>query len=400
MKNGKFSLGIIGLSDRGMYFGGNDFMVAGNCYLTCVCDILPDLVKGAVEVFGDSVTGYTDVDEFLKHPDLDAVIVATNDKTHAEIAVKVLKAKKHLYLEKPMAQTIEDCDRIIDAWEGSDAVFLVGLELRYCTLMQDVKKIIDRGDIGRIIIGTVVDNVSVGGNYYFHGPKRKKEYIKSLILEKGTHSLDLANWLIGDSPKKVYASGGLDVFGGTEAENKECVGCERANSCEYYRNQTTFFVDYGVKTETTKDMCVYSKACEVSDNSLVIVDYEHGARICYMECHFTPEYSREFMFTGDKGKLTAFYNNEQDFKIMVWKRHEDKPVYYYPKKMNDSGGHGGGDYGIIKEFSNLVLKNKPCMVGIRGARDSAAIAIAAFESEESGMPVMIPKGKISDLSLI
>ena len=112
-----------------------------------------------------------------------------------------------------------------------------------------------------------------------------------------------------------------------------------------------------------------------------------------MECHFTPEYSREFLFVGDKGKLTAFYNNEQEFKIMVWKRFEKEPVYYYPKKVEGIGAHGGGDEGIIKRFSSLVLRGEPCMIGVKGARDSAAIAIAAYGSEESGMPVMIPKGK-------
>ena len=391
MKDGKFSIGVIGLGERGIYFGGNNFMQIGNCYLTCVCDIVPDHVDKAVQLFGDGVTGYTDVDEFLKHPDLDAVIVASNDKSHAEIAVKVLKAKKHLYLEKPMAQTIEDCDRIVDAWEGSGTVFMVGLELRYCSLMQDVKKIVEEGQIGDIKIATIVDNVSVGGHYYYHGPKRTKAYTKSLILEKGTHSLDLANWIIDDSPRKVYASGALDVFGGNEPEDKECVGCEKADTCHYYRNAKEFYMDYGVRSNTMKDLCVYSKACETSDNALVIVDYEHGARLSYMECHFTPEYTREFMFVGDKGKLTAFYNNEQEFKIMVWKRFEKEPVYYYPEKRVGVGGHGGGDEGIIKNFSELVLKGEPCIIGVKGARDSAAIAIAAFESEESGMPVIIPK---------
>ena len=393
MKDGKFSIGVIGLGERGIYFGGNNFMQIGNCYLTCVCDIVPDHVDKAVQLFGDGVTGYTDVDEFLKHPDLDAVIVASNDKSHAEIAVKVLKAKKHLYLEKPMAQTIEDCDRIVDAWEGSGTVFMVGLELRYCSLMQDVKKIVEEGQIGDIKIATIVDNVSVGGHYYYHGPKRTKAYTKSLILEKGTHSLDLANWIIDDSPRKVYASGALDVFGGNEPEDKECVGCEKADTCHYYRNAKEFYMDYGVRSNTMKDLCVYSKACETSDNALVIVDYEHGARLSYMECHFTPEYTREFMFVGDKGKLTAFYNNEQEFKIMVWKRFEKEPVYYYPEKRVGVGGHGGGDEGIIKNFSELVLKGEPCIIGVKGARDSAAIAIAAFESEESGMPVIIPKSK-------
>lgn len=390
MKDGKINLGIIGLGPRGVYFGGDTFKNMGYFNLVCVCDVVQESLDDALKKFGDGVTGYTDVDEFLKHPDLDAVVVATSDKTHAEVATKVLAAKKHLYLEKPMAQTIEDCDRIVNAWYGSDTVMMVGLELRYCSLMKDVKKIVERGDIGNIKIATVVDNVSVGGNYYFHSERKKKEYIKSLILEKGTHSIDLANWIMDASPVKVYCSGGLDVFGGWESDDKYCRDCDK--DCPYQRTKQDFYMDYGTRVKRVMaDKCVYSVECEVSDNSLVIVDYDNGARMSYMECHFTPEYTREFMFVGDKGKLTAFYDNEQNFKIMVWKRHEAEPVYYYPEKQ--TGGHGGGDDAIIEAFAQHVLNNEVGMYGIKGARDSAVIAIAAAESEASGMPVFIPESK-------
>lgn len=390
MKNGRYNLGIIGLGPRGVHFGSEDFQELGNFNLVCACDVFEEAVQDALAKFGDGVTGYTDVDEFLKHPGLDAVVVATSDRTHAEVATKVLAAGKHLYLEKPMAQTIEDCDRIVDAWEGSDTVFMVGLELRYCSLMKEVKKIVERGDIGSIKIATVVDNVSVGGNYYYHSARRKKEYIKSLILEKGTHSLDLANWIIDASPVKVYSSGGMDVFGGKVSDDKLCIYCD--TPCPYQRNVVDFNMDYGARVKKTRDdKCVYSVECDVPDNSLVIVDYDNGTRMSYMECHFTPEYTREFTFVGDKGKLTAFYDNEQNFKIMVWKRHEAEPVYYYPEKQ--TGGHGGGDEAIFEAFASYVMNGKTGMYGIKGARDSAAIAIAAAESEETGMPVFIPLSK-------
>lgn len=395
MKDGKFSVGVIGLNGRGKYLVSQQMMDLQNSYLTCVCDIIPERVDAALQQFGSSVTGYTNVDDFLKHPDLDAVYIAASDKAHAELAKKVLAAKKHLYLEKPMAQSIEDCDSIIDAWEGSGTVFFVGLELRYCTLFRDMKEIISRGDIGKIKIASVVDNVSVGGNYFFHNQARKKSFIKSLVLQKGTHSLDIANWMIDDSPRRVFASGAMDVFGGREPEDKTCDTCTEKDTCPYFR-KATFRLDYGGKDDIRNDYCVYSKSCDVSDNSLVIVDYENGTRLSYMECHFTPEYTREFTFIGDKGKLTGFYNNEQEFKIMVWKRFEDKPQYYYPEKVEGEGisSHGGGDYGILKSFSSCIHAGKPCMVGIKGARDSAAIAIAAAESEETGLPVWIPKSKV------
>lgn len=388
MKNGKIGIGILGLGGRGVYFGGKMPTYAPDSYIACVCDPIPEKCDAARAVLGKEVRAYTSTQEFLKDPELDAVIVTTPDKAHAECAVEVLKAKKHLYLEKPMAQTIEDCDRIIEAWKGSDTVFMVGLELRYCTLMQQTKALIDAGEIGRIITGSVIDNVSVGGQYFYHNQCRYEDFIKTLVLQKGTHSLDLANWLVGSTPKRVFSSAGLDVFGGNESEDKHCSDCEKAQTCPYFMDAGQFKMDYGQIIRKHQDLCVYAKDCDVPDNSQVLIDYANGARITYLECHFTPEYTREFMFIGDKGKIEAFYDNEQNFKIKLWKRHEKEPQYFYPPKSD--GGHGGGDPGIVRDFIGLVKRGTPCMRGVKGARDSAAIAIAAFDSDKSGLPVVIP----------
>jgi predicted dehydrogenase len=149
-------------------------------------------------------------------------------------------------------------------------------------------------------------------------------------------------------------------------------------------------MDYG-GVRLKDDLCVYAEEIDTHDNGLVLIDYDNGARVSYMECHFTPEYTREFMFAGTKGKITGFYNNEQDFKITVMKRHSKEVQTYYPERR--SGGHGGGDQSIVDTFIALVKKGEPAMPGIWGARDSAAIAIAAAESAETGRPVPIARNE-------
>ncbi len=384
----KIGIGILGLGTRGVYFGANVFGRREDCELVGLCDIKQEKIDAARAQLKQDIPGSTSVEEFLQLPGLDAVIIATPDRVHKESALAVLKAKKHIYLEKPMAQTIEDCDEIIASWEGTDTVFFIGLELRYCTLMKKMKELISAGEVGAIKIGNVIDNVSVGGNYYYHGLRRKKEYIKSLILEKGTHSLDLANWLIDSSPRRVFALSNLSVFGGKEPDTLRCKNCDKQTGCPYYIDPKGFEMDYEATIKDMDDYCVYSQECDVPDNGLVLIDYDSDCRISYMECHFTPEYSREFMFVGTKGKITGFYNNAQEFKITVLKRHSMQEDVYYPEHVE--GGHGGGDTGIANEFICKVKAGKPTMIGVKGARDSAAIAIAAAISEETGLPEAIP----------
>lgn len=384
---GKIGIGILGTGKRGVYFGGSYFGKHPDCELVGLCDINPDSLDFAREELGD-LPATTSLEQFLQLPGLDAVVICSNDHAHTEHTLASLRAGKHVYLEKPMATSIEDCDRMVEAAVAAGRVFMVGLELRYCSLMEDMKRIVSSGEIGEIKIGTVIDNVSVGGDYYYHGQRRRKEYVTSLTLEKGTHSLDLANWLIDATPVKVYSSSGLDVFGGSAPNDKRCRTCDEASACAYYvDNKKGLEMDYG-GVKLKDDLCVYAEEIDTHDNGLVLIDYDNGARISYMECHFTPEYTREFMFTGTKGKVTGFYNNEQDFKITVMKRHSKEVATHYPERR--SGGHGGGDAAIVRKFVDLVKQGKPAMPGIWGARDSAAIAIAAAQSAETGLPVWIP----------
>lgn len=387
MESKKMGVGLLGTGKRGIYFGGKYFGNHPACKLVGLCDIQEERLTAAQQQLGDIPTT-TSLEQFLQFPELEAVIICSNDHVHAEHAIAALEAGKHVYLEKPMAQTIEDCDRMIEAGIAAERVFMVGLELRYSSLMKDMKSIIESGEIGEIKIGTVIDNVSVGGHYYYHGLRRHQAYVKSLILEKGTHSLDLANWLMDASPTRVYASSGLDVFGGNAPSDKRCRDCDQAITCPYYIDYAKGKeMDYG-EVRFNDDLCVYSEACDTHDNGLVLIDYDNGARISYFECHFTPDYSREFMFVGTKGKITGFYNNQQEFKITVQKRHSQTIQTYFPQKQ--SGGHGGGDQGIVQTFIELVQSGKPYLSGIWGARDSAAIAIAAHESAQTGRPVTIP----------
>ncbi len=383
------NLGLLGCGLRGMYLAramGQDPRVR----ISALCDLDAErleIARRQSERFAPRT--YARSEDFLRDPQLDAVIVATHDAAHGRNGLDVLRARKHLFLEKPMAQTIAECDAMIAEWKKVRTVFMIGLELRYCSLCEQMKKIIEDGRIGEVVLGYAVDNVSVGGQYYFHGPRRKKDYILSLVLEKGTHTLDLMNWFIGSSPNRVYSEGGLNVFGRTAPADKRCRDCDEAAACPYFVSHTKGMkMDYGEQTLQQPDLCVYGRDADVHDNSVLTVRYANGARMTYVECHFTPDYTREFTLIGTRGRMYGFYNNQQNFRIELTWRHSPAKEVLYPERR--PGGHGGGDPGIQKEFLDRVEAGNPCAFGVRGARDSAAIAIAAAESAENGQPVTLP----------
>ncbi|MDF2722460.1 MAG: oxidoreductase [Paenibacillus sp.] len=376
----QIGVGILGMGSRGTNLGRNFFSKHPDVAIVGICDLSESRLEMARETFGN-VPASTSIDRFLQFPDLDAVIICSNDAAHAANALAALAAGKHVYLEKPMAQTAADCDAIIEAAVRSERVLMVGLELRFCSLFEDMKRIISSGEIGDIKIGTVTDNVAVGGQYYYHNARRRKAYVRSLIMEKGVHSLDITNWLLEASPVKVYSSGGLDVFGGDAPNDKRCRTCDDTAACDYYLDVSN------KKHQFKDDLCVYAEEVDVEDNSMVLIDYDNGAKISYMECHFTPDYSREFTFIGTKGKIYGFFNNEQQFKIVVTKRGQKGEQVVYPEQR--PGSHGGADTGIINRFIERVKEGGSSVTGIWGARDSVAIAEAAMESSETGQPVAL-----------
>jgi predicted dehydrogenase len=286
-----------------------------------------------------------------------------------------------------MAQTIADCDAILLAAQRSRGVLMVGYELRHCVLFQEMRGIIDRGDLGAIKLAWAVDNVSVGGNYFYHDRQRRRDYICSLLLQKGCHTIDLLNWFVGGRPKRVFASTGLAVFGGDEPNDKRCRDCARKASCPYAIDHSRFVMDYGAAVERD-DLCVYAREVDTPDHGIVLIDYDNGARASFTECHFTPEYSREFWLVGDRAKMYGFYNNEGDFLIRVEERHSRRKTELRPRIPG--GGHGGGDPRIQEHFLDCVLRGERPLASLAAGRDSAAIAIAAEESAAEGAPKDIP----------
>lgn len=380
-------MGVIGMGPRGRYLA-EGFRGHPGVKLVAICD--SDRVRLQTAAAGLSSAGtaaYHEGAELLADPRVDAVVVATHDKAHAAVGLEVLRARKHLYLEKPMAQSIEDCDALIAAWKRAGTVFMVGLELRYCSLAEDMKEIVDRGEIGEVRLGYAVDNVSVGGQYYFHDASRRKDHVRNLVLQKGTHTIDLMNWWIGSEPVRVYSEAGRDVFGGSEPDDKRCRTCDRAASCPYAMPRE-LRLDYEASAVDRDDLCVWAKEIDVEDNTIVTVRYANGAKMTYVECHFAPDYDRRFTLYGTKGRMEGFYNNEQDFSIELAFRHTGRRESRRPERR--PGGHGGGDPRIRDQFLRRVLAGKPACPGVAGARASAAIAAAADIAVETGFPIQIP----------
>lgn len=141
---------------------------------------------------------YTNYHDLLADKDIDMVSVVTHVKDHMQPTVDALKAGKHVFLEKPMADSAEECDRIIKEAEKSKKCFMVGHVCRFDTAYALAKEEIAEGKIGKILS--------------MHSRRNLAKWITPTHLMKlsalfgdGVHDFDLMLWYTGAKPKTVYA---------------------------------------------------------------------------------------------------------------------------------------------------------------------------------------------------
>ena len=128
-------IGVIGVGGRGGLWRhwhdpqGRSIVVAG-------ADVNDDLLTAFRSENGDTPFITRDYRELLARPDVNAVAVTAPDYCHEEHAVAALEAGKHVFCEKPLAITIEGCDRILEAWRRSGQRLMVGFNMRYMKMLR------------------------------------------------------------------------------------------------------------------------------------------------------------------------------------------------------------------------------------------------------------------------
>lgn len=165
--------------------------------LAALCTRRPQRLAEIADRFGVSKR-YTDYHDLLADPDIDVVGVITHIHDHRDIAIDALRSGKHVFLEKPLAPTVADCDRILAAADEAAGFFMVGHICRFDPRVVLAKEAIDAGRIGRIVSMHARRNLSV---------KIGRMVLDSIsaLMGDGIHDGDLMLWFSGAKPVSVYA---------------------------------------------------------------------------------------------------------------------------------------------------------------------------------------------------
>ena len=134
------------------YWGPNllrNFISLSDCKVRTVCDLDSERLSYIKSLYS-SVKTTKDFKYVIKDPEIDAVVISTPVRFHFEMAQASLKAGKHTFVEKPMASTVEECERLVEIAEDKNLTLMIGHTFVYSEPVQRIKEIIDSGDLGQI----------------------------------------------------------------------------------------------------------------------------------------------------------------------------------------------------------------------------------------------------------
>jgi len=183
-------VGVIGAGGIGR--GHIKRIVSGisNAAVVAVNDINSESAKEVATEYG--IRYEEDPHQLIRSEDVDAVIVATWDKTHEEFVVSAINAGKYVFCEKPLADTSEGCRRIMDAEiVGGKKLLMVGFMRRYDTGYRQMKELIAKGNIGEPLL--------VHAQHRNAAPTGETHTTEMSVSGALVHEFDITRWLVGDT---------------------------------------------------------------------------------------------------------------------------------------------------------------------------------------------------------
>ncbi|MGW0737933.1 Gfo/Idh/MocA family protein [Streptomyces sp. NPDC002851] len=323
----------------------------------------------------------TDPGQLIAAPDLDALLVLTPDHTHTELACAALRAGRPVFVEKPLATTVEDCDTVLRTAHATGTRLYVGHNMRHMPVVRLLRDLVRRGEIGTVKTVWVRHFVGHGGDFYFKDWHAERRLGTGLLLQKAAHDLDVLHWLAGSWTRRVQALGDLMVYG--DRPRRAPGEPKTANWFDPAHNWPP---------TAQRDL---NPEIDVEDVSLVNLRLANGVLAAYQQCHFTPDYWRNYTVIGDHGRLENF-GDGPGAEVRVWNarrsghRADADAVHAVPDGQ-DNAGHGGADPLLVDEFLRFVREGGRTDTSPVAARMAVAAGCGATESlRDGGVPRDVP----------
>jgi len=370
-------IGVVGFGAR-HYLSLHAHKPGEGSAITVVADPEEGRRAKARETLGEDVATVDSVEQLLADHEVDAVMILAPDFAHAEVALATLGAGIPTFCEKPMAIGLEDADAMLALAQEKRARLYIGHNMRHMPVVRQMKAIVDSGRIGRVRAIWCRHFVGAGGDFYFKDWHAERAKSMSLLLQKGAHDIDVIHWLAGGYTRRVSGIGDLAVYGD--------IADRRDNSDRLMGD----WYDEDIWPPTAQKEL--NPVIDVEDISMIQMRLDNGVLASYQQCHFTPDYFRNYTVIGDAGRIENMGDGSGD-QIHLWESRRSGPGRPDAVEViaRADGGHGGADPSLVAEFLGFVRHGGTTDVSAVAAREAVATGVYGAESiRHDGIPYDVP----------
>ena len=352
MTSKKIRVGVVGVGIGRTHLNG--YAKLGNVQIAAICDLNEERAKQTASDFkADAV--FTDYKTMLAEGEINAVSVCTPNALHAEVALASLEAGKHVLCEKPMADTLDNAQRIVEAADRGKAkgqIFMMGMNNRFRGDTQLLKAMVSGGDLGDIYFakcGWIRRNGIPGLGGWF---TTKKMSGGGPLIDIGVHVLDLTMYLMGN-PVPVSASGSTYAKFGPRGRGSGTWGFADVKAVTY----------------------------DVEDLAAGIVKFSNGATLM-LEASWASYIKHDLFYSS----ILGTEGGADLDPLMVYKDMAGAPVNIHPQAPNINGHEAE-----IKHFVECIAEGKEPIPTAEQGLHILQILDAIYRSADSGREVVIAR---------
>lgn len=325
--------------------------------IVAVCDINPDKMTSLLGKYGlstESIHCYVDYHEMLINEELDVIAIATESGKHAKIALDVIEHGCSVIIEKPMALSINEAERIVETAKRKQVKVTVCHQNRFNKSIQNMRKAIEEEQFGKIFYGTAQIRWHRDKNYYTQAPWRGTyEQDGGALMNQCIHNIDLLKWMLGDEIESVVS---------------------------YTDNLSHPYI-------------------ETEDFGIALIRFTNG---CYgiiegTTCIFPENLEETLCIFGEKGTVKA--GGKSVNQIDVWKFDNqwfDKTIIE-DSVENPENVYGFGHKLLYQDMIQAIEDNREPLVDGTAGKEAVALVLAIYESAVTHSIVKFPLSNRSTL---
>lgn len=317
-----------------------------NANLIAVCDLIQEKLDKIKESYPETLT-YTDFDEMLKNPDIEAISIAVPSGMHADFAVKAMKAGKHVLVEKPIDITVEAALKIEKARQETGMKAGVVHQNRYNADMTPMHDAVISGKIGKVLFGDFAVKWYRTQEYYDNGGWRGTWEMDGggSLMNQAVHTVDLMQWMMNSDVESV-----------------------------------------------TSQMAIYNHKIETEDFTASLIKFKSGAVATFISttCAY-PGISTDIKVYGTEGSMEA---DQDELKLWKFKNADENEEKEMLEKYAGNGAAAAldptlctGHVYVVEDMINAVLEDRDPSIVPMEAIKSVRIVNAVYESAKTGKTI-------------